>query len=84
MKGEARANMRKAKKDVEEWNAAHPVGIEVLLTKDNGTEFLTKTRSAALVGGGGGWAVIFVEGISGYYLLSRVRPASFVETARST
>lgn len=56
------------------WNVENPVGTEVIVTRDNGDELRTKTRSEA-------WvlsehtAVVMVEGIAGGYLLSRVRRA---------
>ncbi len=66
---------RLAKEAVEDWNRAHTVGLDVIVTKDNGVTVRTKTRSAAQLGSGGVVAVIFLEGISGYYDLSRVRIA---------
>lgn len=54
------------------WNAANPVGTEVYLTKDGGKIVETKTRSEAYVCNGG-YPVIFLEGVSGYYLLDRVQ-----------
>lgn len=64
---------------VEEWNTEHPVGTPVTVTKDNGTETRTKTRSAAWMLGAddsspGHTAVVLLEGISGAYLLSRCKP----------
>ena len=50
----------------------YPVGTEVVVTLDNGKEIQTKTRSEP--GIVGGCQVIWLEGISGCYLLSRVRP----------
>lgn len=73
---DVKAAKRQAKLAVDVWNAAHPVGTEVIVTKDRGEQIRTKTRSAAQLGGGGVSAVIFLEGISGYYALERVRPAS--------
>ncbi|MDE2022346.1 MAG: hypothetical protein KGI71_05560 [Patescibacteria group bacterium] len=52
-----------------EWTA--PIGTEVIVTLDNGREIRTKTRSGAAIVGGE--RVIWLEGISGCYLLSRVR-----------
>lgn len=54
------------------FNAAYSVGADVIVTKDDGRQIATKTRSPA-------WilnerAVILVKGISGSYLLERVRP----------
>ena len=56
--------------ECDKWNAAHPVGIDVVVARDNGEEHRGKTRSEAYVSNSGD-AVIFVTGISGYYLLSR-------------
>lgn len=56
------------------WNADNPVGAEVIVTKDDGTELRTKTRSEAWVLSGH-TAVVMVEGIAGGYLLARVRRA---------
>lgn len=55
------------------WNNANPIGAEVIVTKDAGNEVRTKTRGEAYVCESG-YPVIFLEGISGYYLLERVRP----------
>lgn len=66
---------RQAKQDVESWNRQHRPGLDVIVTKDRGEQIRTKTRSAAQLGGGGVVAVIFLEGISGYYQLDRVKPA---------
>lgn len=56
------------------WNAAHPVGTKVIVRRDGGQEEETATRSEALVLSGHS-AVIWLDGISGCYLLDRVRPA---------
>ena len=58
---------------VEQWNAAYPVGTPVTVRKDNGEIVSTVTTSAAQVLSGH-TAVIWVEGISGAYLLARVSP----------
>lgn len=58
--------------EVHLWNRTYPVGMPVEVTRDNGEKFLTFTRERAEVAASG-HAVIWVEGISGYYLLSRVR-----------
>lgn len=57
-----------------EWNRLNPQGSPVIVTKDSGDEVPTKTRGEAFVCLSG-YPVIFLEGISGYYLLERVRPA---------
>lgn len=59
--------------DVKFWNEEHAIGTPVIVTRDNGEELRTKTRSAAWVLSGHS-AVIMVDGISGCYALERVRP----------
>ncbi len=54
------------------WNQRYPIGMPVEVTRDNGEKMLTFTRERAEVAASG-HAVIWLEGISGYYLLSRVR-----------
>lgn len=72
--------MRKKKSAIEmtrqcvAWNNATPMGSDVIVTKDSGEEVRTKTRGEAYVCESG-YPVIFLEGISGYYLLDRVRRA---------
>jgi len=53
------------------WNAENPVGTAVNVVMDNGDirETVTKTRAQIL---GDHTAVIWLEGIGGCYLLSRV------------
>lgn len=58
---------------VEAWKDV-PLGMDVILTKDNGEQFPTKTRSAPWLLGGH-TAVIQVDGIAGCYRLDRVRRA---------
>ena len=57
------------------WNESVPVGSDVIVTKDDGTELRTKTRSEAWVVGDH-TAIVKVDGISGGYNLSRIRRAS--------
>ncbi len=57
-----------------EWNTTSQIGADVIVTKDSGEEVRTKTRGEAYVCESG-YPVIFLEGISGYYLLDRVRHA---------
>lgn len=69
-------NRRRAQdldEQVSAWNAANPIGTKVILTRDNGTEEHTATRSAAWVLSGH-TAVVMVDGRSGCYLLDRIRP----------
>lgn len=49
-----------------------PVGTAVEVTKDDGGKVITKTRSIAWRLGDGA-PVVMVDGISGGYLLTRVR-----------
>jgi hypothetical protein len=62
------------------WNAAHAVGAAVTVELDSGEIVSTRTRSQAQMLGGepsknnpGHTAVVWLEGISGCYILSRVR-----------
>lgn len=69
--------MRGPNKEVEQrkcdaWNAANPVGTEVTLERDNGQIEHTQTRSAAYVSHSG-YAVIFLNKVSGHYILERVK-----------
>jgi hypothetical protein len=57
---------------VEQWNAAHRVGTRVRVTKDDGSSVETTTRTRAMMLSGH-TPVIFLEGISGCYLLTRVK-----------
>lgn len=58
---------------VEAWKDT-PRGLDVVLTKDSGELFSTKTRSKPWLLGGH-TAVIQVDGIAGCYRLDRVRMA---------
>ena len=60
-----------AQAEADAWNAAHPPRVPVIVTKDLGEQVATFTRSIA-------WricdhAAVLVDGISGGYLLERVR-----------
>lgn len=57
------------------WNSTHIVGEEVIVARDNGEKQRTTTRSEAYVCDSG-YAVIFLEGVRGYYLLNRVTSVS--------
>jgi len=64
---------------IEKWKDV-PEGTAVIVTKDDGTEFHTKTRSTPWMLGKssrdpGHTAVMMVEGISGGYGLWRIRKA---------
>lgn len=65
----------RAEKECDAWNRAHPVGTPVSLRKDNDQTVSTKTRSEAYVSDAG-YPVIFLEGVTGYYLLNRVTATS--------
>jgi hypothetical protein len=56
---------------VDTWNELHGEDETVTVKKDNGDIVKTKTRSNAFLASDG-TPVIFLEGISGYYLLDRV------------
>ncbi len=62
----------RAQKECESWNASNPVGTAVRLRHDSGEIRDTKTRSEAYVSDAG-YPVIFLEGVTGYYLLDRVQ-----------
>jgi hypothetical protein len=59
---------------VDRWNANSPVGSQVSVTLDNGSVVATKTRSEAQLMGGH-TPVVWLDGISGAYLLDRVTAA---------
>jgi hypothetical protein len=59
---------------VDAWNEHHPIGVDVIVTKDDGEEIQTKTRSSAWLIGS--IPVIQIEGIAGCYALERVRKNS--------
>jgi len=54
------------------WNERYPEGTPVTVTRDNGEQFETVTRSEAGYAEND-MAVIMVKGIAGYYRLDRVR-----------
>lgn len=54
------------------WNERYPEGTPVTVTRDNGEQFETITRSEAGYAEND-MAVIMVKGIAGYYRLDRVR-----------
>ena len=58
--------------EVQNWNLTYPIGLAVTLLKDSGDTIETRTRSAAEIASSG-HAVIWLEGVSGYYLLDRVK-----------
>lgn len=71
----SRSRLDRASKEAKQWNDAHPVGTSVVYQKVRGGEyFSTTTRSEAYVATSGD-AVVFLTGVSGFYLLSFVQPA---------
>jgi len=60
-------------KQCDDFNARFPIGQKVTVRKDNGEGVVTTTRSRAEVLSGHS-AVIWLDGISGSYLLNRVTP----------
>ncbi len=62
---------RKQQALVEQWLAV-PVGTAVIVTKDDGSEVFTGTRSGPQFLGGH-TAVIWLDGIAGCYALERVQ-----------
>lgn len=57
-----------------------PCGAAVIVTRDDGSELQTTTRSVPFqcadgMSNAGLW-VVFVKGIAGYYALCRVRPVA--------
>lgn len=68
----SKAKMTKQEKEVKDWNDRYPVGQRVKVLKDSGELVETYTRSEAQVLSGH-TAVIWLKGISGCYMLSRVK-----------
>lgn len=62
---------------VDLWNAQYPVGHAVTIRRDSGNTITTKTTAPAELLSGHS-AVIWLEGVSGCYLLSRVTPVTEV------
>jgi hypothetical protein len=62
-----------AQRQVDQWNARYPVGQSVSVRRDNGEDMVTKTIAPAELLSGHS-AVIWLEGVSGCYLLGRVTP----------
>ncbi|OUC54730.1 hypothetical protein CA262_07565 [Sphingobium sp. GW456-12-10-14-TSB1] len=66
---------REAQRHVDRWNERYPVGQAVTVRRDNGATITTKTRSPAELLSGHS-AVVWLDGISGCYLLNRVTPVT--------
>lgn len=76
-----RPSLTALKRQVIEWNQTHPLpGTPVIVRLDDGTEKHTRTQSEAQILGDHS-AVIWLDGISGAYLLDRVRVAPVSEEA---
>lgn len=65
-------------KKVDQWNARYPIGQSVDLLKDGGEIMRTKTRSAAAILSGH-TAVIWLENVSGCYIIDRVTAVSHAQ-----
>jgi len=63
-----------AQRACDKWNRQNKIGDVVILKRDSGTEETVTTRTDAFVCNAG-YPVIFLNGVRGYYLLERVRPA---------
>ena len=77
----ARTRQIHALRAVAQWNALVPIGSPVTVELDSGEIRATTTRSNAQIlraepsrNDPGHTAVIFLDGITGWYNLSRVRP----------
>lgn len=68
------SNRKPRKQVVDPAMTTLPIGTPVIVTKDDGSEFRTYTRSAPWQLGHGAW-VVSVDGISGGYDLERIRKA---------
>ncbi|WP_088183948.1 hypothetical protein [Sphingobium sp. Z007] len=62
-------------RECDKWNERYPIGQAVTVRRDGGDVITTKTRSEAQLLSCHS-PVIWLEGISGCYLLSRVTPVT--------
>lgn len=60
---------------VDEFNRENPVGASVIVRRDDGLRVLTTVRDRAIVLPSGA-PVVWLKGVSGCYLLDRVRPVN--------
>lgn len=75
-------NLANLQKQCDDWNAINPVGCDVELRRDFDEKTTrTKTRSEAQILSGH-TAVIWLEGISGCYMLDRVKRLSDTSDVR--
>ena len=65
-------SIRQKNKRIVDFNSKVPIGTPVIVTKDNGEEIKTTTRSDAQLLGGH-TPVVFLDRMSGCYALNRVR-----------
>lgn len=70
-----RPNLKQLQAECDRFNAAISVGQNVIVTLDGGTEKATRTTSEAQVLSGH-TSVVWLEGVSGCYIIERVRAAS--------
>jgi hypothetical protein len=73
MRKPKRKTQREMELEVENWNLKNKVGSFVRVRLDSGHEVETTTRSEAQMLSGH-TPVVFLDGISGCYLLDRVTP----------
>jgi hypothetical protein len=73
-----RPDLKALQAQCDRFNATYPVGQFVTVRKDNGEGVITRTRAAAEVLSGHS-AVIWLEGISGCYLLDRIVPMTGIQ-----
>ena len=78
-----RGHAARAQAEADRWNRNYPIGTEVLVREDNGTDTRTTTRSEAYVLCESS-AVILLADRSACYALDRVRPASGEKSLQST
>lgn len=71
MRRQRKPNRSLSQKDCDAWNAKYPVGTAVKVSLDTGEVWDTRTRSPAEMLSGH-TAVIWLDGISGCYLLDCV------------
>ena len=74
----SRPNPRKLQQQCNLFNARNPVGTKVVVRLDDGRKILTTTRTTAQLLSVHS-AVIWLDGISGCYMLDRVTVAEEVE-----
>jgi hypothetical protein len=68
-----KARAKAEQKIVDEWNKKYQIGQKVVVLRDSGKQEVTVTKSQAQLLSGH-TAVIWLEGITGCYCLTRVAP----------